>query len=78
MHMQISKCICKFKNAYANKRGSINSVQAPHPKIVKQPVRAPTTQSSIVSSDGVSEMEKLAVNLVRVMSEFSTRLRKNH
>ena len=50
----------------------------PHLKIVNQPVRAPTTQSSIVSSDGVSEIEKFAVNLVRVMSEHSTHLRKNH
>ena len=68
----------KFLPRNKCERESINSVQAPHSKIVNQPVRAPTTQSSIVSSDGVSEIEKFGVNLVRVMSEYSTRLRKNH
>ena len=56
----------KFLPRSKSERGSINYVQAPHSKIVNQPVRAPTTQSSIVSSDGVSETEKLAVSLVRV------------
>ena len=59
-------------------RESINSVQPTHSKIVNQPMRAPTIQSSIVSSDGVSEIEKFVVNLVLVISEYSTRLRKNH
>ena len=49
-----------------SKSESINSVQETHSNIINQPVRTPTTQLSIVSSDGVSK--KFAVNLVRVMS----------
>ena len=62
------------ENSYlaAKARGSINSVQAPHSKIVNQPVRAPTTQSSIVSSDGENEIEKFAVNL----HHFNFKLKK--
>ena len=63
-------------NFAAKAKESINSVQEPHSKIVNQPLRAPTTQSSIDSSKGVSEIENFAVNLVLVISEYSTRLRK--
>ena len=62
----------------AKARESINSVQEPHSKIVNQPVRSQTTQSSIALSDGVCEIEKFAVNPILVMSEYSTRLQKNH
>ena len=36
------------------------------------------TQSSIISSNGVSEIKKFALNLVLVISGHNTRLRKNH
>ena len=50
-------------------RESIDSVQVTHSNIINQSVRAPTTQPSVVSSDGGSE--EFAGKLIREMNEHS-------
>ena len=56
----------KFLPRKKRARETKNSVQATHAKIVNQPVRAPKTQSSVLSSAGVSEREK---SLLRISFE---------